>query len=49
MNHEVYARRASLCLTVFAWLSEWQGKQNIQVKDHPLPLLTDPVGFCSDQ
>lgn len=27
--------------------AEWQGKQNIQVNDHPLPLMTDPVGSCA--
>ena len=27
--------------------AEWQGKKSIQVNDHPLPLLTDPVGSCA--
>ena len=25
--------------------TEWQGKKTIQVNDHPLPLLTDPVSL----
>ena len=48
MIHPVQ-HQAELLLMLFARLSEWQGKQSIQVNDHPLPLLTDPVSFGSDR